>query len=86
MLSAYTIGKEKVFLEVARRCGVQLCVTQAKWEVMQLLPWPEDLPAEKIFTTDPHSSRVHVVGMNWLGETWPFFRPNYSNMEIHAQL
>lgn len=86
MLSSYTIGKEKIFMEIARRCKVPICVTQAKMDVMKLLPWPADLPLEKLFTTDPHSTRVHVVAWNWLGETWPYFRPNYCNMEIQAEL
>lgn len=57
-------------MEIARRCKVKICVTQAKFDVMKLLPWPEDLPLEQLFTTDPHSSPVHVVQWNWLGETW----------------
>lgn len=84
MISSYTIGKEKIFMEVARRCGVKLCVTAAKLAVLELLPWPEDLPLEQIFTTDPTSTRVHCVTWNWLGETWPYFRPNYANMELFA--
>lgn len=72
-------------MEVARQCGVKLCVTAAKFEVMKLLPWPEDLPLDRVFTTGPKSTRVHCVAWNWLGETWPYFRPNYANMELYAQ-
>ena len=86
MISSYTIGKEKIFMEVARQCAVRLCVTAAKYEVMQLLPWPDKLPLDHIFTTDPKSTRVHCVSWNWLGETWPYFRPNYANMELFAQM
>lgn len=70
MLTSYTIGKEKLFVEIARRCRVSICVSSAKLEVMRLLPWPEDVPLDKLFTTDPRSTPVHVMAWNWLGDTW----------------
>jgi DNA ligase 1 len=85
LISAYTIGKERLFLSIFRRCATPLVVTASKLEVLRLLDWPLDAPCDRVFTTNPSLSRVHVVGMSWLGETWPFFRPNYANMELTAQ-
>ncbi|KAF3794987.1 DNA cross-link repair 1A protein [Nymphaea thermarum] len=33
------------------------------------------------FTVDASESDVHVVRWNELGETWPYFRPNFVNMK-----
>ncbi|KAG7586032.1 DNA ligase ATP-dependent central [Arabidopsis thaliana x Arabidopsis arenosa] len=33
-----------------------------------------------MFTEDVNESDVHVVGWNVLGETWPYFRPNFVKM------
>lgn len=40
---------------------------------------------DEVFTTDPAATPVHVVGWGVLGDTWPFFRPNFTNMENHRQ-
>lgn len=34
-----------------------------------------------MFTTDLASTPVHVAKWSFLGESWPFFRPNFVNME-----
>ena len=36
---------------------------------------------EEVFTTDLASTPVHVAKWGFLGESWPFFRPNFVNME-----
>ena len=36
---------------------------------------------EDVFTTDPRESPIHVQPWGFLGESWPFFRPNFVNME-----
>jgi DNA ligase-1 len=33
------------------------------------------------FTTDPTASPIRVVRWGHLGDTWPYFRPNFTNME-----
>jgi DNA ligase 1 len=84
MIPAYNIGKEKVFVEVARRCGQPVCVTAAKMALLKLQDWPWDLPFDEVFTCDVGATSIYVVGWNWIGEAWPFFRPNYANMEAFA--
>lgn len=42
------------------------------------------LSSEKIaatFTTDPTATPIRVVRWGHLGDTWPYFRPNFTNME-----
>ena len=36
---------------------------------------------DEVFTTDLASTPVHVAKWGFLGESWPFFRPNFVNME-----
>ena len=36
---------------------------------------------EDVFTTDPSETCIHVTQWGYLGETWPFFKPNFVNME-----
>ncbi len=44
----------------------------------------DDVDVDTMFTTDAASSCVHVTPWEYLGESWPYFRPNFVNME-HAQ-
>ena len=60
------------------RCGVQLYVDARKLDVLRCV-LPEALL--DAFTADPAASPVHVVAWGMLGETWPYFRPNWNNME-----
>ena len=36
---------------------------------------------DEVFTLDVKSTPVHVASWGFLGDTWPFFRPNFKNME-----
>ena len=85
MISSYNIGKEKVFIEVARRTGRPVCVTAAKMAILRLEDWPWDVPFDDVFTCNDKASSVFAVPWNQIGDTWPYFRPNYANMEIFAQ-
>ena len=33
------------------------------------------------FTTDPTSTPIRVERWGHLGDSWPYFRPNFTNME-----
>jgi len=33
------------------------------------------------FTLDPSETPIQVVSWGRLGDTWPYFRPNFTNME-----
>eukprot|EP01018_Ginkgo_biloba_P027060 Gb_21652 [translate_table: standard] len=77
LISAYVVGKEKILLAVSRRCNCLLHVDDRKLSILKCL----DLVDTEVFTTDFTASNVHVIGWNVLGETWPYFRPNWGNME-----
>lgn len=44
-----------------------------------------DAELASCFTTDPAESPIHVLRWGVLGDTWPYFRPNYTNMEQARQ-
>lgn len=66
--------------QVRQRCGLRLYVPPEKLGVLSCLGMGEEEVADT-FTTDPRATPVHVVPWGTLGETWPFFRPNFVNME-----
>ena len=74
LISTYVIGKERILQAVAERCGVKIYTSDRKAGVMACI---EGLP-EGIFTSDPQETPVHVVPWGVLGETWPYFRPNWT--------
>ncbi|KAM7278267.1 hypothetical protein ACFE04_005401 [Oxalis oulophora] len=76
LVATYVIGKEKILVEIARRCGRKVYVDAKKMAVLRVLGMEEG-----IFTEDENESDVHVVGWNVLGETWPYFRPNFLKMK-----
>jgi hypothetical protein len=84
MISSYNIGKEKVFLEVARRARRPVAVTAAKMAILRLEDWPWDVPFDDVFTCDVSATNIYAVAWNWIGETWPYFRPNYQDIETFA--
>ncbi|GAB4816048.1 hypothetical protein N2152v2_003094 [Parachlorella kessleri] len=84
LISTYGIGKERVLAAVRRQCGVRLHVTDRKLGVMRCLDLA-GYSTEDLFTTDPAETPVHVAQWGFLGETWPFFRANFVNMEAYRQ-
>ncbi|GAB4832343.1 hypothetical protein Ancab_006359 [Ancistrocladus abbreviatus] len=77
LVATYVIGKEKILVEVSRRCNCKIHVDNRKMAVLRILGFGDD----SVFTEDESGSDVHVVGWNVLGETWPFFRPNFIKMK-----
>ncbi|XP_020522813.1 DNA ligase 6, partial [Amborella trichopoda] len=76
VVSTYVVGKEKLLLEISRQCGCLLYVDSRKMSILNAL----DLGESDAFTVDPSATDVHVVGWNFLGEIWPYFRPNFGNL------
>ncbi|XP_068303185.1 DNA ligase 6 isoform X1 [Pyrus communis] len=82
LVATYVIGKEKILLEIAHRCNRKVHVDARKMAVFRVLGYGEN----GVFTEDECESDVHVVGWNVLGETWPYFKPNFVKMkEIMAE-
>ncbi|KAK9271968.1 hypothetical protein L1049_002335 [Liquidambar formosana] len=77
LVATYVIGKERILLEISRRCKCKIHVDGRKMAVLQVLGYGES----GVFTEDESESDVHVVGWSVLGETWPYFRPNFVKMK-----
>nr|CAB3477970.1 unnamed protein product [Digitaria exilis] len=78
LIAAYVVGKERILLEVARRCGCSIHVDSRKMEILTVLGFGGE---NGVFTEDAAVTDVHVIGWNVLGETWPYFRPNFVKMK-----
>ena len=64
LFGSYTIGKERLFLSVARALGERVCVSPAHLRILlQCKMRPSDAA---LLTTDPTLSRIHVVPMRCL--------------------
>lgn len=77
LVATYVIGKERILLEISRRCNCKIHVDGRKMSVLRVLGYGDG----GVFTEDASKSDVHVVGWNVLGETWPYFKPNFVNMK-----
>ncbi|KAL4582488.1 hypothetical protein LXL04_007038 [Taraxacum kok-saghyz] len=77
LVATYVIGKEKILLEIARRCKRKIHVDDKKLGILNTLGFEKD----DDFTTNESETDVHVIGWNILGETWPYFRPNFEKMD-----
>lgn len=77
LIATYVIGKERILLEVSKRLGCLLHVDGRKMDVLSCLGFEES----DIFTQDDKASSIHVIGWNVLGDTWPYFRPNFVKMK-----
>jgi DNA ligase 1 len=40
---------------------------------------------DEVFTTNASETPVSVASWGFLGDTWPFFRPNFVNMDKHRE-
>ncbi|KAK2986757.1 hypothetical protein RJ640_010982 [Escallonia rubra] len=76
LVATYVIGKERILLEVSCRCKRKIHVDGRKMSILNILGFGD----EAVFTEVESESDVHVVGWNVLGETWPYFRPNFVKM------
>eukprot|EP00191_Tetraselmis_sp_GSL018_P013531 CAMPEP_0177586320 /NCGR_PEP_ID=MMETSP0419_2-20121207/5006_1 /TAXON_ID=582737 /ORGANISM="Tetraselmis sp., Strain GSL018" /LENGTH=1454 /DNA_ID=CAMNT_0019076197 /DNA_START=342 /DNA_END=4706 /DNA_ORIENTATION=+ len=80
VVSTYTIGKERILAAVARRCGLKFECSRRKMGTLRCLGMG-DGELEELFTAEEGSSRLLLASWGSLGETWPFFRPNWTRLE-----
>ncbi|KAL6845272.1 hypothetical protein ACP4OV_024767 [Aristida adscensionis] len=78
LIATYVVGKERILLEVAQQCGCLIHVDSRKMEILTVLGFGGE---NRVFTEDAAATDVHVIGWNVLGETWPYFRPNFVKMK-----
>ncbi len=70
--------------QIRQRCGLRVYVPEPKLALLACQGLPPDALADT-FTTDPRATPVHVVGWGVLGDTWPYFRPNFVAMQRTAE-
>ncbi|PNX96388.1 DNA cross-link repair protein snm1-like, partial [Trifolium pratense] len=61
LIGSYTIGKERLFLEVARSLRKKVYVTAAKLRLLKCLEFTEE--DMQWFTSNEHESNIHVAPM-----------------------
>lgn len=66
LIGTYTIGKERILLEVARRCKALLGVTAQKMKTLQKLELDCSIEETFIVSKDPQLVRIVVVSMGEL--------------------
>ncbi|KAK9116185.1 hypothetical protein Sjap_015132 [Stephania japonica] len=77
LIATYVVGKERILIQVSDRCGCMIHVDGRKMKTLDVLGYGE----RGVFTEDACASDVSVVGWNVLGETRPYFRPNFGRMK-----
>ncbi|XP_050227399.1 DNA ligase 6 isoform X2 [Mercurialis annua] len=77
LVATYVVGKERILIEIAKRCRRKVFIDGRKMKVLSVLGYGDC----GVFTEDATETDVHVVGWNVLGETWPYFRPNFVNIK-----
>lgn len=81
LISTYVIGKERILQEIFRRTGMPVYIHDRKAGIVENLQLDMSM-----FTKSPEKTPIHVVKWNFLGETWPYFRPNYVDAAEYAEL
>jgi len=64
LVGAYTIGKERVWLEAARALGEKVWLGKARRKVVECLGW--DVHRMAVLADRQQDARIHVVPMGWL--------------------
>lgn len=79
LVSTYVIGKERILEEIHRRTGKPIYIHERKAGIVENLNLDMSM-----FTQSAEDTPIHVVKWNFLGETWPYFRPNYVDAAAYA--
>lgn len=64
LFGAYTIGKERVFMTIAKAFGQRVFVDKTRWKTMLCYDWSMEEMA--LLTTDSNVTNLWVVGMHQL--------------------
>lgn len=72
----YVVGKEKILIEISKRCNRKIFVEERKMLILNVLGCGEG----GMFIEDKEESDVYVVGWNVLGEIWLYFCLNFVKM------
>ncbi|KAF8818522.1 Dna repair metallo-beta-lactamase, partial [Cardiosporidium cionae] len=81
LLSAYRIGKERMFLTAGKECFLTLYADAYKRSILQCLELSE--MEKNLFSEDPREANLHILSMDKLGSMFPFFRPNFKKIQSY---
>ena len=89
LLSCYSIGKEKVLWECAKRTNKTIFVNERKHTMLTCIQKhkavEESCSIIDRCTQKESETDIHVVPMGKCGEIWPYFRPNYNESAKYAE-
>lgn len=89
LLSCYSIGKEKVLWECAKRANKTIFVNGRKHLMLKCIQKHKSVEESSSIidrcTQKEGETDIHVVPMGKCGEMWPFFRPNYNESAKYAE-
>ena len=77
LFGAYTIGKERIYLAVAKALGMKVYVDSRRFRILQALEWPDEQRA--MITKDSNETCIWVVP---LGHISMKKLPSYTNVKI----
>ena len=78
----YTIGKERVFIDIAKKLQKKICVEKQKLNILKCF---KDKNLNSMLTLNPYETNIHVVQMNKL--SWPSLKTIYArNSHIYSKL
>ena len=88
LLSCYSIGKEKVLWECAKRTNKTIFVNERKHAMLTCIQKHKSVDESSSIidrcTQKEGETDIHVVPMGKCGEMWPYFRPNYNESAKYA--
>ena len=88
LLSCYSIGKEKVLWECAKRTNKTIFVNGKKHAMLTCIQKNKSVEESSSIidrcTQKEGETDIHVVPMGKCGEMWPYFRPNYNESAKYA--
>ncbi|RMX65848.1 hypothetical protein DD238_002771 [Peronospora effusa] len=61
LFGSYTIGKERLYMEIARKFQKKVCVSKAKLRIIETFGWPTK--EMQLLTTETSATNLHVVRM-----------------------
>lgn len=89
LLSCYSIGKEKVLWECAKRTNKAIFVNERKHMMLTCIQKHKSVEESSSIidrcTQEGGETDIHVVPMGKCGEMWPYFRPNYNESAKYAE-
>jgi len=82
-VGSYNLGKERIFLRLIEDLDANVFTLPRRLQIVQQLRLPEKVM--KHFVKDRHNALVHVMNMKFIGTMWPYFQPNYPQVQKYME-